>query len=224
MNKIDFEHAGLEFVAGDRFSSGIGLPTIVMEFAWRTNTGVKPEFDGVIEIEWSDGCKEVAHSIGVANWGVNLEHDSFAVKWRPHLPKVGDKPKSHYDVGAHVSEAKPIFTQAMADAGELPLVGSECFLHLAFNTYRAEITYMGDGVGCFKHLPAGKEFSFSVADTSFKPIQTEREKAIEEIAKVLSDDYCDVVELVKPLDCFMSQSKRLYDAGYRLQTPKNNVT
>lgn len=108
---------------------------------------------------------------------------------------------------------KPVFTQEMADAGELPMVGSECLLSLAFSTFNAMITYMGDGVGCFKNLGDGKELAFSTCDASFKPIKTEREKAI-----------CAAADIIAGGDGFIfspdEAAKRLYDAGLLTTPPK----
>ncbi len=249
----DSEHALTERDVNNINIGGHIKERALVSFAWRTNTGVKPGFSGDIDAELTNGEIRTM-TMEVAAYGGNLSReeteDNYGIiKWRPHLPKVEDKPKSPYDVDAHVSGAKPvfiqlnsepssikpvgdwfsvgykaaeeeavpIFTQAMSDAGELVKAG------MMFRTEAGEYEALlvNDKSVCFFDED---DFYVGIPIGTAKPIQTEREIAIEEIAKVLSDDYCDVVELVKPLDCFMSQSIRLYDAGYRLQTPKNNVT
>lgn len=106
---------------------------------------------------------------------------------------------------AKLADDKPIFTQAMAVNGELPPVGSECILNLAFDSYPAKVTYIGNGVGCFINLNNGEEYSFAMKDTSFKPLdtRTDREKAI--------DDMFEDAKVQGSKGAF----ERLYDAGYR---------
>lgn len=137
----EFKEAGLVFVDGDKgdhycvgaayaFNNGaIWDGCTPKSFAWRDNTGVKPAFDGLIDVCY-------ANEGGIVE-GLPVERLSDSnsktlyEKWRPHLPKVEDKPKSPYDVGAHVSgdKVKPVFTQEMANAGELPPVGSLVLLN-----------------------------------------------------------------------------------------------
>ncbi|AUR85512.1 hypothetical protein NVP1076O_07 [Vibrio phage 1.076.O._10N.286.51.B7] len=217
MYKIDFEHAGLEFVSGDTFGDVFDKP-YVTHFAWRANTGEKPSFDGLVDIELSNG--EVVERVNTRrttefDWKIDDINPTFK-KWRPHLPKVEDnsyipeptpediefdllekrlneaKPKSPYDVDAHVSgkarcvqvDIKPIFTKAMADAGELPPVGSEyqtsggLFTAMIHGTENGKATLCGKSLGGYIAIHWAK---------ICKPIQTEREKAISKAAKVLED-------------------------------------
>lgn len=119
---------------------------------------------------------------------------------------------------------KPTFTQADADAGKLPEVGSK----VLYTTTESQIGKPSIEVGVWYHgtVIAYHDGAVWTSDnglrllkvTKFKPIPTERDKAIESIARILSDDYVDVTEIVKPLECFMSQAKRLYDAGYRKES------
>ena len=176
----DFKDAGLVFVKGDSGSGftvgdaeGFNLDNIwdylkPESFAWRTNTGVKPEFDGDIDIMFKDHDNIYYREESAFYW-VDGGVESGMAKWRPHLPKVEDKPKSPYDVDAHVSDSlgerlkraylpiKPIFTQAMADAGELPPVGSECMVN-----YQGWVhaKYMGkgmDGYHVVSYKPSEKQ-------------------------------------------------------------------
>lgn len=119
---------------------------------------------------------EVILTTVTGNSNLGIEHKETS---RFHLSN--NQPQVSNEVDENKKNAKSVFTQAMADAGELPPVGSECLLHLAFVTYTAEITYIGDGVGCFKNIMNGNEFTFSIQDASFKPIdtRTDRKKAID---------------------------------------------
>ncbi len=102
----DFKKAKLKFVVGDVIKNqfpdskiivgthcsvgmldvGINAGHIVASFADRKNTGVKPEFEGVIEYTFNgEGCemREVRHTRNI-NWAIVKE-------WRPHLPVVKTK-------------------------------------------------------------------------------------------------------------------------------------
>ncbi len=246
----EFKKAGLEIIKGDLIDGTTGdknsnavCPFVIAasalsigqssklfdgwtirSFAWRANTGVKPEFSGEIEVD-IDGADFLVCDASLVNFGLDV---ICAVKrWRPHLPKVEDKPKSPYDVGAHVSEAKPIFTQAMADAGELPPVGSEAVynvcnpsrvtdVHISHNGANMDVVAINNQLVVL--LSKDKSFATACNDQWIKPIQTEREKAIESAEKLLGvwDRDCSSQEVTQIL-------KELYDAGL-LQTPKNNVT
>lgn len=56
-----------------------------------------------------------------------------------------------------------------------------------------------------------------VAAIACKPLPTEEDREVEEIARVLSDSYADVVDHVRPLSEFISPARALYQAGYRKQ-------
>ena len=99
-----YKRAGLEFVCGDKVddsADNIGLDIIplsedmaercnegkhgfylapVGEFAWRTNTGKKPSFSGLIEFTYNgEGCEmQECRQPDNINW-------SIVKKWRPAL-------------------------------------------------------------------------------------------------------------------------------------------
>ncbi len=109
----DFKKAKLEFVKGDKRAScieGVLKPVLlsaalakatnktkdidvlsrsVTEFAWRKNTGVKPEFKGMIECELRNGVVTILIS-AKCDWTINEDKPASAdiIKWRPHLPAV----------------------------------------------------------------------------------------------------------------------------------------
>jgi len=98
---------------------------------------------------------------------------------RPEKTGVTPNPKSPYDVDAHVSEAKPVFTQAMADAGEL--VGGITCEYLDANSGWRECYIVGRDQGDYIWVIQSYESVFFMPEDGlkFRPIQTEREKAIE---------------------------------------------
>jgi len=71
---------------------------------------------------------------------------------------------------------KPVFTQAMADVGEFPMVGSECLIMYVSSNYRGVITYMGDGVGCYYSKDNDREYTFALNSVTFKSIKTDEDK------------------------------------------------
>ena len=95
----DFKDAGLVFVAGDTHGNGSKINDHIAhlinkfnadddlafyELAWRTNTGVKPEFKGEIEVVF-DTCEDVEEddNYGYVDkysyWGLNKGDDTFYV-------------------------------------------------------------------------------------------------------------------------------------------------
>ncbi|QDP67552.1 MAG: hypothetical protein Unbinned5350contig1004_59 [Prokaryotic dsDNA virus sp.] len=101
------------------------------------------------------------------------------------------KYNNHYEWYAFIrqpkevdNEAQPVFTQAMADAGELPQVGMECMI-LNTNCSRPKyikglIKYIGD-LMIYAYVDSGERCD-NVKTLKFKPIdtRTDKEKAIEE--------------------------------------------
>ncbi|WOZ57853.1 hypothetical protein ZP9_00039 [Shewanella phage ZP9] len=146
----DFENAGVEFVSGDKCKDDDGCYTNgwvfyrsqvfdtceLTEFAWRDLT-TKPD-----------------------NAKFKIELDIYNHRWRPSLNQGEEWPDEqrvnaigqngndglHYENTAQQFEslainkqAKPVFTQAMADAGELPPVGSEVALRYKFDSKQIHI-------------------------------------------------------------------------------------
>lgn len=128
----DFKDAGLLVVIGDQvldtkagasytIDDGFRLSVLtavgsdaddcteITEFAWRTNTGVKPEFKGGIESISNDGHGLQHSTVDELCWLSNIKF-----KWRPLITKE------------QTEEHAPVYTQAMADDGELPENGAKC--------------------------------------------------------------------------------------------------
>lgn len=171
----EFRDLGVPFVAGDKCRDAI----FVFAEVWYVY--------GNANDDSFDICKVTHFAWRPLNtlpdnprFKCELDYSKAEIKWRPLLDQSDSK------VG---EPTKPVFTQAMADVGELPPVGSECFLCLSFDTYKAKITYLGDGVGCFINLADNKEFTFSVLNAEFKPLDTRtpKQKAVDEAEKVITN-------------------------------------
>lgn len=110
---------------------------VISSFAWRENTGVKPEFKGLIDVlVGDDKNSEQFNCINARDLVWDTNPLSRVIKWRPSLNQPQQWPDNsridiigqngndgmHYDNTAQQVEAlavndKPIFTQAMADNG-----------------------------------------------------------------------------------------------------------
>lgn len=284
----EFKKAGLVFVNGDVYchkgstlkmlADGItlkwferdakALNATIMGFAWRENTGVKPEFSGAIDViteSWDSGdCHSKTHYASTLNWSNHCLNK--VIKWRPSLnhPSAA-KPDTkqsaeekrmdiigqngndglHYDNTAQQVEAlfadgmpnnmkfvpitgvktkqlnhddSQIFTQAMADAGELPHINCRCLVKRkdADETWAQSdfneriILCYGKELVIFANQANGdyKETVGRISDYIFKPIdtRTDREKAIDEMASIIS---------LRTRDGAKEVCGELYDAGYR---------
>ena len=97
----------------------------------------------------------------------------------------------------------------------LPPVGAECNISFSYGGERqCEITYIGDGVGAYKiknEEGEVNEYTFSTIDVRFTPIRTEKEKAVEEMTKIISFELEGMGEFGKYTDA----AKALYKADYR---------
>jgi hypothetical protein len=178
-----------------------------LSFAWRTNTGVKPAFTGLIEVKLRSGRlvapSEIINQGGRVVWDLDGDQCDI-VEWRPLLEQ---QKQSAYDVDAHVSVAKggvipnnilgqmhevdkretltptkPVFTQEMADAGERVKVG------MLFKTGAGRYTALlvSDGQVVFEHESLG----FIAERHAFVhpvDLRTPKQKAVDEAVKP-SDD------------------------------------
>jgi hypothetical protein len=90
----------------------------------------------------------------------------------------------------------------------IPPVGTECIvLWRGGAEEKVRMTYIGDGVGCYKSLSSGLEYTISTRDIKFRPLKSEREIAVEE----MKESFLMRFNCTCSLD-FLGQ---LYDAGYR---------
>ena len=82
----------------------------------------------------------------------------------------------------------PVFTQAMADAGELPPVGVDCLVCLPGNDdwFEFRPDYFGDTYVIGYWFEPCREASFGISALKFKPLdtRTDEQKACDDLAKV----------------------------------------
>lgn len=209
----DFKKAGLVFVVGDEIYTGerIGYWSAADDeyfkdhsheytamtpksFTWRTNVGFTPNFNGVVEFELCDGDKFTAH-ISALYFAAKVGGNLLITKWRPHL----DAAKTE------TPAIKPVFTQAMADAGEFPPVGSDFSpLHNGKDIHTC-LGFTSEGKVIGEPIGAGLIALFFISE--IKPIdtKTDKEKAI--------DQMFEDAEVQGSKGAF----ERLYAKGYRKQ-------
>jgi hypothetical protein len=60
-----------------------------------------------------------------------------------------------------------------------PEVGVDCIQKMGGGDRKVSITYVGDGVGCYYDYKNEMEYTFSMRDSVFVPIKTQREELIE---------------------------------------------
>ena len=240
MNTVkEFNKAGLEFVARDTLKGSLnqnieakghllalndsslsrsdGALTVQL-FAWRTNTGVNPGFNGLIDYEVEGGgfftmsCKSVDFSAASPS-GFQV------IRWRPHLEKSSEvtaeevaalapSVSDEFNQQNVYPDAKPVFTQAMADKGELPPVESECMVVVdstgIFKRY--EVMYISNsGAMVLRRVESGIDLVVDIDSCEFKPIdtRTDKEKAV--------DQMFEDAEVQGSKGAF----ERLYAKGYR---------
>lgn len=197
----DFEQAGLQIVSGDRDLMGT-----MVHFEWRENTGVKPIFTGLIDIVLGGGGHISSITLNPENWEWDIDGTSTdIIHWRPSFKQNEVAP-----VEVAPIDDKPVFTQAMADAGELPLAGSEVMYtttvyQSAKSSIECGLWYQGTVIayhGDFVWTSDNGLRQLSV--TEFKPLPSSRDIAIKAMLELN----------------FWATNKEfaeaLYDAGYRL--------
>lgn len=102
------------------------------------------------------------------------------------------------------------------EKGELPPVGEICKLvsqGMTLYGFDVEITYIGDGVGCYKRLKDSEEFTFASREVVFRPLRTETDKLVEQMKKDLAG-HCGVSYERATAIC-----KELAKQGYRKIKP-----
>tara|TARA_R110000737_G_scaffold115317_1_gene148182 strand:+ start:172 stop:666 length:495 start_codon:yes stop_codon:yes gene_type:complete len=77
----------------------------------------------------------------------------------------------------------PVYTQAMCDAGELPLIGMECKLIYCSANYIGTIKYISTSCVVVKQTGRNYERAISIKGLKFRPIdtRTDKEKAVNSV-------------------------------------------
>ncbi len=104
-------------------------------------------------------------------------------------------------------EVKPVYTQAMCDAGELPPVGVGCMIMVKNDWFKCIVDYVGTGVLCYTNMD-GEQHGVRVKTGQvhraiFKPLdtRTDEEKLIDE-KKMIND-------LINSPDCRFDTLEKL---------------
>lgn len=199
----DYKQLGLVFIQGDYINTHEGKKQdplnrhgvcycnssmandekFAIEFAWRNNDGVKPEYKGMIEVELKDGTVMRPKKSSELMWTPKLSGFSETrsiVKWRPVVlqsesPTVSLKEDK---------QMKPIYTAEMHAKGELPQVGSEVKVCIEESGFGLD----GDDSG-FEGKTVKVKASFI----------NEYENKIVAIENDEGDCTCYIIECIKPI-------------------------
>ena len=113
-----------------------------------------------------------------------------------------------------------VYTQAMCDAGEWPLVGMECEIRNGGRNHRGIIKYISNSYVIAELTNPNYEQHFHAQGLKVRPIDTRtdkekaREAAINELVEVLSNSYTDTTDIVKADNNFNHYAEALIKAGY----------
>ena len=140
------------------------------------------------ELSQADALKKLIYACDGLSQEYRQSNYGDAKKWLRHIDSAYQGYENAEDEPA--SEDKPAFTQAMADAGELPMVGS-----LVLIKY---LPYHGDDYGWFEHEVYGYKNGKIICDHSevsekvelfseWKPIQTAEEKLKEALSLAVNE-------------------------------------
>lgn len=193
----DYKQLGLVFIQGDYINThegkkqeplnryGVGYcndsrsndEKFVIEFAWRNNDGVKPEYRGVIEVALRNGYTCCKYDSDAYLW---TKAFSSVFKWRPvvlqsYLPTVSPKEDKLM---------RPVYTAEMHSKWELPPVGSEVKVCIEESGFGLD----GDDSG-FEGKTVKVKASFI----------NEYENKIVAIENDEGDCTCYIIECIKPI-------------------------
>lgn len=221
----------------DDMNDGYHGALVVTSFAPRKNTGKQPVGDDVmVEGVLRNGRIMTTRNAGSVGWSLS-NHRGDVITWKPSLnqPSSPNFAKSLCSVkviskvtigsgvttGVHSNDlAKPTYTQAMHDAGELPPVGSmvalvgktgcariDEFLGKYIEIIGTAKTPHESDVITWSHPTRGLCCGIYNAEF-FKPIKTEREKAIDDtLAAIGCAPHQDFIKGAPYI------IEKLYDAG-----------
>ncbi|AHK11797.1 hypothetical protein S349_7 [Shewanella sp. phage 3/49] len=186
----EFKDLGVEFVSGDKYK----------------NSGCKGElYADIITLDWFERGRNDSGDAVITlfvwrplstlpdNPKFKFEQDDDKGLWRPLLDQSANPVN---DAAVKPSDDKPVFTQGMADAGELPPVGSEVLIKYhgdtepEFCSATVEfVTYSNLGVVGVVNIN-GVNLTFDTTPMSnnmaeINPLdpRTPKQKAVDELAK-----------------------------------------
>jgi hypothetical protein len=135
---------------------------------------------------------------------------AIAPVWRPLLDQ--STPSKPCDFDEHVSDTKPVFTQEMADKGELPPVGSKVSLRYKFDSKQIHITGKVLYASLRHCIIDGehKECHYKMCDYTYEAvdIRTPKQKAADEALKDIDAENDDIANVYGVIE-------RMIAAGYK---------
>lgn len=172
---------GFKAIAGDTLTNGLS-DSIKLSIggAVAVNEGHHDDLE-VVDLLWRDKTSEEYGFKGYTEYSLD--------GWKPYLGKVYVEYKS-----VNSNDEKPVFTQAMADAGELPPVGFKCLVTphnglwgmTRIGDYAGEVIQYCDGEQFIfkldtKALDASSILVSRIDKVDFKPLEkrTEKQKAVD---------------------------------------------
>lgn len=170
---------GFKAIAGDELTNGLPYSIkLSIGGAVAVNEGHHDELE-IVDLLRRDKTSEEHGFKGYTEYSLD--------GWKPYLGKVYVEYKS-----VNLNDEKPVFTQAMADAGELPPVGSEFMMkHNDANEtwaqpdfHSAKMKAIGDELFIIESgakCNGNKESVGAIKDYTFKPLdtRTEKQKAVD---------------------------------------------
>lgn len=146
---------------------------------YKTN-GEKPNLPDDVEVEWASHAQWVrVDKVCNLEWGKSDPYCVPITKFR--IVDERYKPKE-----------QEMNNNNWYEKGELPPVGEVCVLvSVGFKelNYEVEITYIGDGVGCYRWLKTNNEYTVNLCDARFRPLRTETDKLVEQMKSDLSGEW-----------------------------------
>lgn len=165
---------------------------------WKYIKGSEKDFEGAPD--WATKLIE----------GINIKEKSFIgeIEGVIQIVDIGSRRFEKFNIGyKHKIIAHRELIEVWDGEG-LPPVGTICeyrFSNVNYNVDFSEGTVIAYGKRevFMSHRSSGNEFIRPINDIEFRPVQTEREKAIDEIASMIGRG------------TFFEDAERIYDAGYR---------
>ena len=159
--------------------------------------------------EFPDGMDKVFASVYCVGIFVGFlaeeKHEITRQEWQQERSKMSGKPE---------------VDSSWYERGELPPIGCECLIHHVcwYKDIYREVKIVATTEDYLIVKEYGREQHYHLNQITFKPSKTEREKAIDELAENIRDEFkfegYDLHTMIT-----RSLSEFIYDAGYRKMKP-----
>ena len=115
-------------------------------------------------------------------------------------------------------KSQPIFTKAMQGAGELPCIGMGCTSHKNDTMVYIFQGLTSNGKAILEHVKTGDVYATPMANITAIDTRTDKEKAIDDIDKIITTAYQQATDSYISNSRFKSEARILFD-----QILKDNV-